>query len=410
MRLSADRSGSQQRVIIILLFLCILIGYTADMLLVPYYPQFFLQVYGVSNPHYVGILIALCRAVMMFAYPAWAKLSKKVAVLKILVFTQGLAGISILFCMLAPDEWIFLFFSMISVGFKSSYLLIYPLLVNMSGRSRQIQTVSIYASMIHFATILAAIAGGVLIDFSDPRYLLLIMCITDWIQMGISWWLLKMNPVPAEDEEVQPASVAKSVNKLPDFGVVWLIFWFYAAVSLIRPYFTRFIEELSFGLTTTELGALFVLPAAIAIIISLFYKKLKLADHVQAVVVTASLVVLISTWLQVAGHSLFQVTSARIFYGLGIFLIQTGIDLAIFRNSNAGEMAWNYRLVTTAMNGALIAAPLSLGSIIEYGGLGGPFYASIGISIVFLISAILIFYPVKISKLKFLKRPVTQNH
>lgn len=409
MKQFADPSESQRKLTIILLFSCILIAYTADMLLVPYYPQFFLEVYGVSNPHYVGLLIAFCRAVMMFAYPAWAKLSKSVPVLKILVFTQGLAGLSILACMLAPDEWSFLFFSMISVGFKSSYLLIYPLLVNWSGRDRQVQTVSLYGFMIHFATILAAVAGGILLDFSDPRYLLLIICITDWIQMAISWFLLKKNPAWEEEKDVSPTPEPTGVNKIPDFGIVWLIFLFYAALSLIRPYFTRFIESLSLGLNTTQLGILFVLPAVVAITVSVFYRKFKLANHIKFIVVIASLLVLISTWVQVAGQSLTEIIGGRIFYGLAIFLIQTGIDLAIFKNSKSGEMAWNYRLVTTSMNGALIAAPLSLGYIIEIGGLSGPFYVSIGVSLAFMLSATLIFYPLKISKLKILRKPITQN-
>lgn len=137
---------------LVFLYVCVLVGFMADMLLVPYYPQYFSVVYGVENPQYVGILIACCRFVMIFSYPAWAKLSKTIPTLKILIYTQAMAGVAVLACMWAPNEWLFLILSMVHVAFKSSYLLIYPLIISFAGRENHTHAVSSYGFITYLAT------------------------------------------------------------------------------------------------------------------------------------------------------------------------------------------------------------------------------------------------------------------
>lgn len=387
-----------------LLCSCILTATLADMLMVPYYPQFFRQLYGVTSPQYIGWLIAGCRVVMLLTYPAWARLSQRVATLQLLVWTQALAGLAGMACLLAPNEWIFLAFSMVSVAFKSSYLLIYPLLVNLAGRGRQTQVVSLYGGMVHGATIAAALAGGLLLDHADPAFLLWIKCAADWVQMGISWWLLKNVSLTIVEKEAPRQSQVKGQERVPAYGIMWLVFLYYVAISLIRPYFTRFLEEQAFGLGGMEQGLLFVLPAAMSLAASLGYKKLRLDAHIRPVVVLASVAVAAGTWMQVAGASLLLLVPGRICYGLALFLIQAGLDLLVFRSSQPGRMAWNYRLVTTATNAAMIAAPLSLGYLLAGNDLRVPFYASLGVSLLFTVSAVVVFYPVTLVPVKVSRR------
>jgi MFS transporter, DHA1 family, multidrug resistance protein len=404
MKFFADHGAGANNRAIVLLCSCILTATVADMLMVPYYPQFFQQLYGVTSPQYIGLLIALCRVVMLLTYPAWARLSQKVDTLQILVYTQALAGLAGVACLLATNEWLFLGFSMISVAFKSSYLLIYPLLVNLSGRGRQTQMVSLYGFMVHAATIAAAVAGGLLLDYADPFYLLVIKCVADWIQMGISWWLLKNVALTITEKETTQQNPTKRDERVSGYGIVWLVFLYYVAISLIRPYFTRFLEGLSFDLSATGQGMLFVLPAAMSMVASLCYKKLRLDEHIRPVVVLASVVVVGATWMQVAGHSLLLLIQGRICYGVALFLIQAGLDLVVFRSSQSGQMAWNYRLVTTATNAALIVAPLSLGYLLESNDLRVPFYASIGVSLLFVVSAVMVFYPAALIPVKVSRR------
>jgi MFS transporter, DHA1 family, multidrug resistance protein len=393
MKWFADDGAGANKTAMVLLCACVLTATLADMLMVPYYPQFFQQLYGVTSPQYIGWLIAGCRVMMLLTYPAWARLSQKVNTLQILVYTQALAGLAGGGCLLASNEWLFLAFSMISVAFKSSYLLIYPLLVNLAGRSRQTQMVSLYGFIIHAATVAAAVAGGLLLDYADPVYLLVIKCGADWVQMGMSWWLLKNVSLAIPDREGAQDNQAKADKGVSGYGIVWLVFLYYAGISLIRPYFTRFLEGLAFELSATQQGMLFVLPAAMSMVASLGYKKLRLDAHVRTVIVLASVVLVGATWMQVAGHSLPLLVQGRICYGGALFLIQAGLDLVVFRSSQAGQMAWNYRLVTTATNAALIVAPLSLGFMLESNDLRLPFYASIGVSLLFVVSAVLVFYP-----------------
>jgi MFS transporter, DHA1 family, multidrug resistance protein len=409
MKSFGDKGAGANKPAMVLLGSCILTATVADMLMVPYYPQFFQQLYGVTDPQYVGMLIALCRVMMLLTYPAWARLSQSVATVQILVYTQALAGLAGVACLLAPNEGLFLVFSMISVAFKSSYLLIYPLLVNLSGRGRQTQMVSRYGLIIHSATVVAAIAGGLLLDYADPVYLLGIKIGADWIQMGMSWWLLKNVPLAVTDREGAQQDQPKGNKRGSGYGIVWLVFLYHTSISLIRPYFTRFLEGLSFDLNATGQGMLFVLPAVMSMVAALGYKKLRLDAPIQKVIVLASVVMVLATWMQVAGHSLLLLISGRICYGLALFLVQAGMDLVVFRSSRSGEMAWNYRLVTTATNAALIVAPLTLGYMVEYSNLRLPFYASIGVSILFVVSAVLVFYPVEWISIKRLKLAIFRN-
>ena len=402
---NALRSVCRARPAIPLLCFCVFVGYMADMVLVPFYPQFFRDVYGVQDPRYVGYLIAFCRLTMMLAYPAWARLGKKVPTLKILISTQGLAGLSCLLCMFAPNEWVFLALAMVSVAFKSSYLLIYPLIVAYGGRSRQARSVSLYALLTHSAAVIAALLGGSLLSVADPRSLLLFMVLADWLQMLISWYLYKRTP-PDREQSRAPVGVEAPGPAVSRLGVIWLVFLYYAALSMIRPYFTRFVEDLSFGLNGTQLGLLFVLPAFMCIGASLSYHKLRLDRHLQTAILLASAIIALTTWLQVSGHSLLQIAGARAVYGLALFMIPVGIDLLLFRNSDAEAMAWNYRVVAIAMNGALIVSPFSLGFVVQYGGLRAPFYVSTGISILLTVSALWIFFYAPSRKREPLGNPI----
>ncbi|MEJ2418136.1 MAG: MFS transporter [Exilibacterium sp.] len=174
-----------------LLYVCVLIGHMADALLAPYYPQYFLAVYGIDDPQYVALLIASCRFVMVFAYPLWAILSKKVSTFALLVVTQGISGGVILSAIWAPNEQVFLLLAMVHVAFKSSTLLLYPLIVHWAGQERRTNAVSGYGFITHLAAVIAALVGGYFLMFFDPRYLLLLPLIR---RVGNSSYRNRLNP------------------------------------------------------------------------------------------------------------------------------------------------------------------------------------------------------------------------
>ncbi|MEJ2418135.1 MAG: hypothetical protein P8Y45_14650 [Exilibacterium sp.] len=170
-----------------------------------------------------------------------------------------------------------------------------------------------------------------------------------------------------------------------------MVLLYYAALSLIRPYFTPFMEEKPFGLTRLEAGGLVVLPAAVCMATALFYQRLKLDQNLPGVMILATVIMVISTGMQVLGQSLAVVVLGRVAYGVALFLVQMGIDLLLFRNSRSDALAWNYRLIAIAMNMALIIAPFTLGYVVAFGGLSMPFYVSMATSGVLLLSLIFLF-------------------
>ena len=77
------------------LFCCIFLFVVTETLLSPFYPQFFLTVFGVQDLDYTGWYIFLCRLTVLLCAPLWGLAARHVEVKHLLFLGQaGSAGLT----------------------------------------------------------------------------------------------------------------------------------------------------------------------------------------------------------------------------------------------------------------------------------------------------------------------------
>jgi MFS family permease len=81
------------------LFLCIFLGLFTEVLLSPFYPQFFRKVFGVEDLSYTGYYIFICRLTVIAISPLWGLLARWIEV-KWLLYC-GQAGAAIMTALMA---------------------------------------------------------------------------------------------------------------------------------------------------------------------------------------------------------------------------------------------------------------------------------------------------------------------
>ncbi|MFW6346672.1 MAG: MFS transporter, partial [Halomonas sp.] len=106
------------------------VAVVSDAMLLPFYPQFFAERFGVGDPSHVGAYLAMSCLVVMLALPLWARLARRVGTLRLLIGTQVLAGCLSLTCAVVTSLPWFWGLSLAMLVAKASYLLVYPYLMH----------------------------------------------------------------------------------------------------------------------------------------------------------------------------------------------------------------------------------------------------------------------------------------
>ena len=80
------------------LILMTMVAVVSDYLLMPFYPHFFESRFGIKDPRVIGFYFSAVCGTVMIAFPMWAIVSRKISELRILVYTQVIAGILAVTC------------------------------------------------------------------------------------------------------------------------------------------------------------------------------------------------------------------------------------------------------------------------------------------------------------------------
>lgn len=350
------------------------LSYLADSMLVPFYPQYFQQVYGLAWPMATGLYVAVCRLGVLGSFQFWAKLAQRVPVMRLLTYTQGAAGVLCLACAAAPNVLSFVVLSVLADLCKSSYLLLYPHLIRVAGREQEARVIASMGFIVNLGIVGAALAGGALFDGLNPRYIIVGVALLDFGQLFISRHVLRMphpsNEVAApatEDAAPTPGNGRRLV------GVAALMFVFYFTFMLLRPFYTRYLAGAFPGISLKASGLLFVIPSILAVGIAPFTRRITTDHTIRRVLLGAALVLGLATLAQLASPSLGWLVAARIGYGAALFLLEIGIDYLLFRWSAAADMMGNYRVINFMQNLAIILAPLLASYAVETASLTTPF-------------------------------------
>jgi predicted MFS family arabinose efflux permease len=345
-----------------------MVAVVSDYLLMPFYPHFFESRFGIKDPRVIGFYFSAVCGTVMIAFPMWAIVSRRISELRILVYTQVIAGMLAVSCFFITSYLHFWIISLSIIVFKGSYLLVYPYLLRITKREEHTNTIGLLSVIIHFGSVLGAILGGIVIDFSQPAYIFLFMAIGDFIQAGMSLYLLK-------DHDFKPEPVKKgSLSMIPrgnilKLGIITGVLYF--SDFIIRPFFVRYWEAVSQIDSRVISGCIYAIPALVALLALWFNKRFK-----NGGIVSALLLGLIGLVLQ--GYPLAGiVVLGRVIYGWAFFQAAVKFDVLVFNVSVPESYAIEYSKIHFFQNMGVLISSFTAGLLVDQYGLRIPFIVAI---------------------------------
>jgi len=350
------------------LVLMTLLAVASDSLLHPFYPQYFLTVFGVTDEREVGVYIALCSLTVLLCLPAWALLARRVHVLRLLVASQALSAALSLGCYAATSLTEFWIVSLGMMAFKASYLLIYPYLMSIDDEQRHISTISLLAFVVHFGGIASALLSGAVFQWLEARVLFVAMAFGDVLQMLLCWyWLARRTSA-----EASPAPCARSLpwSSLYRLGLVMLVVYFsaYLTEPFLSPYWEA-ISELDNKLLS---GAVFAIPGAAALLGLLVNARAEQTGTPYGGIVPAIALGVCGLCLQMSGV-LAAILLGRFLYGWALFQATVRLDLLLFRLSTPGAYALDFGKINLFQGLGVLLAASAAGSVVSWLGMRATF-------------------------------------
>lgn len=353
------------------LIIMTLVAVVSDYLLHPFYPHFFRAQFGITDPKVVGFYFSTVCATVMVAFPLWAWISKGRAELSILVYTQLIAGALAASCFFITSYVHFWIVSLSIIVFKGSYLLVYPFILRITKREEHTNIIGLLAVIIHCGSVLGAVFGGMLIDWFSPAWIFLGMAAGDWIQAGMSFYLLQT------EGEVPPAATKEKIRTsiwpegmVLKLGIITMILYF--SDFIIRPFFVRYWESLTSADSKLLSGLVYAIPAVVAMI-GLYVNKQRAGQrNVYQGIISALLFGLAGLLLQ--GYPWpGAVLIGRCIYGWSFFQAAVRFDALLFHVSDPVAYAIEYSKIHFFQNMGVLIASTMAGVLVDQFSLRMPF-------------------------------------
>jgi DHA1 family multidrug resistance protein-like MFS transporter len=365
----------------------LLLAALTDALLVPFYPQFFSQTFGSSSLITPGVYVALCRLAIALTLPFWTRLTRRIAPLRLVAIAQVIAGSAGLLCAVAPDLHTFLAFTFIAEGARGGYLLLYPVLVQSVEPGQRSSVVARVAAAINGAGLVSALAGGVLLENLGGRTALAIAGVSDFAQLLCLLPVLARNgaPVPVP-ENSEHASGKRPAVPVRLYLLCLVTFFATSAIVLIRPHFTMFVDtEIGPGLPLWALGAVFVIPNAVAVLATSLGGRVAHSPHARLWLIGAAWTLAVTAVLQFASPSLAFLIAARAVHGLAIYLVDVTVDYATLCGDQ--DSFGQFGIMSAFQNASIVVAPLAAGLLADVFGWSALFHITFLVGAVAALSA-----------------------
>ncbi|HIK06296.1 MAG TPA: MFS transporter [Trichormus sp. M33_DOE_039] len=362
------------------LFLCVFLSIFNEVLLSPFYPQFFRKVFGVTDLAYTGYYIFVCRLTVVLSAPVWGVLSRRFEVKHLLYVGQfGTAVMTALMGTSTSAEQ-FLVYTILLLLCKSTYLLVYPLIIQLGGKEKQAAIAGTYQAVFHGAIIIATIVGAFMVNIDTPLVLFYVIAAADLLQLGICAYMLRgvstqrQEQTEGQGEDFDQPVEANQMGYIITIGIV--ILTFQLANNLVRPYFTEYVtaEPLSVNLLTSSL--LFLIPSVMAIAALPYIRRACRPERLNTIYLAGISLLIISLGVQGLSFSLPVLILARIVYGFFLAVTQAAIELQLFNKSTAKHLHFNYSLTTSFANIGHLGAPLLASWLVNTYNLATPFIAA----------------------------------
>ncbi len=350
-----------------------LISVVADTMVLPFYPQFFSQAFGMTDPEHVGFYIAACCFTVMVAFPIWARVAHRVHELHLWIITQLIAAALGVFCYYTTSLVQFWIASQLMLVFKASYLLIYPFVMRLEEKDKHLGVASLFSVLMHFGGIGGAILGGLTLDYFNARDLYLIMPASDLIQVGLCVYLIyalkishkpHLPPVPASHKS--PSLLTRLIPKLSGYvwrlGLVSLMFYFSA--FLTRPFFTKYWQQLT---QSSEFitSWVYAIPAWIALACMAFNHWRGHSQNSFSLILWGAVFGVLGMFLQ-SSEQITWIVVGRCLFGYAMFQITVRLEVLLFAQSSPEKYSSDFSTINFMQNLGVIGASFLVGYLADH--------------------------------------------
>ncbi|MFD2672401.1 MFS transporter [Marinicrinis sediminis] len=354
---------------------CLFLGLFTEVLLAPYYPQFFSQVFGLEGYAFIGLYLFVCRLVVVMFSPIWGWLSRYVEAKQLLLIGQ--AGTAWFTFMLASaeNETQFLWLTVALLLFKSSYMLIYPLIIEQSGASQMSHAAAKFHAVYHLAVVMSTLAGAWMMELNNPLQLFYWAAVVDVLQLVLCLFVFKkvllQRPGKKVTEETasstHPDSQIKAMGKRSHFIFMCVLGGLFFTITIlnnvIRPFFTTYIQD-AFSLSIQMSGLLFLLPSILAIASMPFIRKFCVPAHVHSVYGIGLIVMVIGLFLQAIPHVGWMLLG-RLMYGAFLAMTMAALDMYLFQRFQGRRLSFYFSMIVSFQTAGELVSPLLASVLVE---------------------------------------------
>ncbi len=345
----------------------------SDSMLLPFYPHFFASVFGITDPGHIGLYLSACCLTIVLAFPMWARVSRRIPVLQLLIPTQLAAGGLSILCYWAETPVSFWILSLVMLVFKGSYLLVYPMIMAAERKDNHGNTIGLLSVVVHIGGIAGAVLGGVVLQWFEPRQVFLVMAVSDFLQTGVCLYLLRRPDARADSEEPSTATPEKSrVTSTVIYKLGLVMFLFYFSAYLTRPFFVRYWESVTGAEGEVLSGLVFAIPAGIAILaLWLNFRR----GHTRSPgdgLLTAMMLGSVGLALQGLNQE-WLILAGRCLFGWALFQATVQLDQLLFALSQPESYATDFSKINIFQQLGVLAAASSAGGLVGLLGLQIPF-------------------------------------
>lgn len=378
-----------KRVVPSVLFACVFLFVYTEVLLSPFYPQFFQKVFGVQEFSFTGFYIFVCRLTVVISSPIWGVLARKVDGKRLLIIGQIGTALSCALMALSKSEHQFLMFSILLLAFKSSYLLLYTIMIQAAGNERR-KVTGTYHAVFQSAVIASTITSGWVINLAHPLQVFWWIALFDLLQGIVCFAVFRrgfaketlLEPVAEQTEKKGEGDIAFLVK------MALLIFTLHFSVNIIRPFFTVFTEE-TFDMTSVGGSFLFLIPSLMAVLALPAIKRLSMG-RLHTLYKASGLLLFIGLLLQGISSDIGWFILSRCLFGFFLAICQASLDIYLFQRSH--HTHYHYSILSSFQNLGLLLAPISALVLVEDYSLSSPFVAASFIFVIHLIIAAVTMY------------------
>jgi MFS family permease len=359
------------------LILLTVISVVCDTMILPFYPMFFTERFGMTDSAHVGYYIAACCFTVMTTFPIWAKVAKRIHEVHLWVVTQLVSmclGIACYFASNLVEFWIY---SQLMLVFKASYLLIYPFVMRLEEKDKHLGMVGLFSVLMHFGGIGGALLGGYILESYNTNDFFIVMALGDALQVVICLYLIRYFRFPWKQESIiveatQQKNRFRLVNWFHNaffntsnttiFRLCVVSLFFYLSIFFVRPFFTLYWEKISNIENSVYTGLIYSIPGWMALIGLIYNHFTRSRADLSKSILVAFLVSVAGLFLQSTGKT-EMVLLGRCVYGLAVFQATVKLEVLMFQFSEKHAYGNDFSKLHLFQNIGVLISSLLVGHL-----------------------------------------------